>query len=380
MQLRYLSLERFRTYQHTRVAFTATVSVLVGRNAAGKSNLLEALMLLSTTRSLRARVESQLIARGSDSARIEAGLTLEGRAQELLCFLDARSGRTKKLWRLQGAPKTSRAVVGLLTTCLFKPEDVDTLQKSSAARRAVLDQLLVVRNPEFFMTLQRLRGTLLQRQRLLEQARAGQRDGLDAYDEPLVQDGARVSLARARLVATLTEQFTESVRAISGASKTTQAALTLTTPATNTLPTTLEQWIALYRSQIAALREREVAAARNLVGPHREDLVLTVNTIALREYGSRGEWRSAVLGLLLASCTYLEQLTGERPLLLLDDVFSELDPARRAALLPYLTQQQTLITTADVGEVPPELLQQAQLFTIADGTITPKAKTHAFAA
>jgi len=381
VHLATLTLEQFRTYQSAQLQLTEPLTVCVGRNAAGKSNLLEAIRLLSTTHPVHATRDAHLIKHGTGFARVTGHFTSAERDHELLCVLDTATGRTKKLWRLQGAPKTSRAVVGLLTTLLFKPEDVDVLQKSASARRAILDQLLVIRDPELFTALQRMRTTLQQRQSLLEQVRAGEASDADLYDEQLVVDGARISAARARLTQWLAERFSEYVKTIAGRPDA-HAALTLYSPmieGVSTTPTTESEWVAAYRSSISNMRDREIASARNLVGPHREDVHITYNDQVLREFGSRGEWRSAVIGLLLASSDYIESRTKERPILLLDDVFSELDEHRRARLLPYLDRQQTIITTADQNELPESIRAKAAHYTISNGTIT-LATTHALAA
>ena len=356
MRINTLTLEQFRNYTNATCNFTDHVTVVVGDNASGKSNLLEAVRLLSTTRSVHARVESQMVHEGSLVARVVSQFTTDNKELEIICALDTSSGRTKKIWKLQGAPKSSRAIVGQLTSLLFKPEDVDLLQRSSSARRELLDQLLVVKNQTYYSALQQLKQVLSQRQALLEQARGNPGAVADIYDRQLIKLSAYISNQRERLVASLLPSITSFVQQLNNSRDLVD--IRLLSPAGiagDVCPGSVSEWEEHYIKALQTYRNRELLAARNLIGAQREDLHIYVNNKLTREFGSRGEWRSVVVAFLLASVEYLEQKTGERPIVLLDDVLSELDPRRREVLIPFIQKQQTIITTADPGELPQAL-------------------------
>ena len=362
MYITELILEQFRSYASASCTFAEPITVVVGKNASGKSNLLEAIRLVSTTRSVRARVESQLVRDGASVGRVIARYTSQNKDAELLCGLDVSTGRTKKIWKLQGAPKTSRSVVGLISTLLFKPEDVDLLQRSSSARRDLLDQLLVVRNQPYYVALHELKQVLVQRQALLETARSNPGTLADTYDQQLIRLSSYISHQRDQLLEELKPSIVEYVQQLNNNSDPVDARLiTPSITLGDMRPNSPKEWESLYTTALNHYRSQEIMAARNLVGAHREDIYIQVNTKPTREFGSRGEWRSVVISFLLASLDYLGKKTGERPVLLLDDVLSELDPHRRSVLSPYMQKQQTILTTADPAELPKNISKSERL-------------------
>ncbi|MFH0830469.1 MAG: DNA replication and repair protein RecF, partial [Parcubacteria group bacterium] len=326
--------------------------------------------LISTTRSVRARIESLLIRSGSSYTKITAQFETQKRPHELTCVIDVLIGRTRKLWKLNKIARLPRMVVGLLPSILFAPDYVDTLQRSSAARRDFLDQLIAVRNPEYFERLLRLRYTLQQRQILLEQARAGRRVDLSIYTEQVCKDSAEISWARQQLLQQLTTPAVQIYQSLSSTASPLEFKLQ---NAAITKAQSIEDWRRAFNQAAHDLTSREVAASRNLVGSHRDDLVINKDNQPLREYGSRGEWRSIVISLMLSSLNYLEHKLGERPLFLLDDIFSELDQEHRKKLLPHLLRQQSIITTADPSEVPDELRKNARIIAINNSEICTNA-------
>jgi DNA replication and repair protein RecF len=364
VRIQKLTLEHFRNYPEATFAFTKDISIVEGHNAIGKSNFIEALSLLSLTKSHKASLEEFVIEYQQPHARVAALFTTQDRQQEIVCVIEKIEGRTKKTWRIQKAPMTPAKVVGQFSVVTFSPDDLDALARSSSARRAYLDQILIKSNRQAHATLQRLKKTLQQRSAALELARLGQSTDLESFNAQLVTLGAEVSFMRYTLIQEIAPLFSDVYRRIS---KTNTVELALTNSLFSIPENATQKWFEeTYQKHIEELREREIQAARNLVGPQRDDVTLELDKRDLTEFGSRGEWRTAVIALKMCELTYLERKRGERPILLLDDVFSELDRERQQALLQCATQQQTIITTTDAGEFDRESLPSTELIKILD--------------
>jgi DNA replication and repair protein RecF len=359
-----LNLEHFRNYPQANFAFTKDISVIEGHNAIGKSNFIEALSLLSLTKSPKASLEEFVIEHQQPHARIAATFTTQAHKQEIVCVIEHQEGRTKKTWRIQKAPATPSKIVGQFSVVAFSPDDLDALARSSSARRAYLDQILIKNDRQAHKLLQRLKKTLQQRSAALELARLGQSTDLESFNTQLITLSAEVSFMRCVLVREISELFSETYQRISG---TNTAELRLIN-ALFTIPdeVTKEWFKEKYQQHIQELQQREIQAARNLVGPQRDDFTVQIDNKDITEFGSRGEWRTAIIALKMCELTYLENKKGERPILLLDDVFSELDRNRQQALLQCATQQQTIITTTDASELSQETLAAAEILKISD--------------
>ncbi len=407
MHLRELSLDAFRSYPQLRLTLEPGLTLIVGDNAAGKSNLLEAIYLLAATRSPRASTEGEMIAWGAlagasvpapavtrvagTAARAAGAVTVEialvtrsdARGQPLL----ARSGAplTSKRLRLNGIARRATEVVGRIAAVLFTTLDIETITGAPSQRRRYLDLTITQSDRGYARAYGRYDKALTQRNALLKRLREGSAVGagseqLRPWEDVIAEEGGVVMAARAAAVAALGQAAAAHYRTLAPAQETASPLA----PGAQAGALALEYRPALegaaletiaaeaLREAMARLRPREIAAGTTLVGPHRDDLLVRLGERSATAYASRAQLRSAALALRLAEADRLWALTGERPLLLLDDVFSELDPARReAAVATIAPAEQVLLTTADPASLPRGLPRPAAAYRLAAGRLLP---------
>ena len=382
--LRQLALTNFRNYVRLGLNFGPGVTVIVGENAQGKSNLLEAVHVLATTRSLRAATERELVHwrtfdEGAPFARLEGRVGREGAELhvELLIRSEAAEGSNgsgptfSKNIRVDGLPMKAAQLVGQVNVVLFSPEDVALAAGSPAGRRRYLDITNSQVNPSYLRALQRYNRVLQQRNNLLRQVRERRqpRDLLAPWNEEQVAHGATVLEQRLRMMAGINAVVAERFRQLSGTQQTLEVAYTATS-----LPPDQADGIdsvpEAFRARMAEVAARELELGVSLVGPHRDDFAFRLDGVDLNTYGSRGQQRLAVLALKLAEVEFMQAETGERPILLLDDVLSELDPIRQAFVLERTAGEgQTLITSTDLAELPAAFLARADVYRVEAGTV-----------
>lgn len=351
MFLKSLHLTNFRNYSQLELKFDTRPTILVGNNAAGKSNLLESIFLLSTTKSLRVETEDELIYDNESFTRAE-GFLKEGEAEmELLVIInkpsDAVSFRKKVL--VNGVSRRVLDFIGNLPAVIFYPSDINMVTGAPSLRRWHLDLGLAQIDPEYKKTLTSYEQFLTSRNKILKRIREGygKVDELDYWTDELVQKGEVINKKR--------KEFFNFIHG---------------------LEKPLGEFIFEYKmSQVTVdkLQEtngREVAAAATLIGPHRDDFAVLLEDRHLAHFGSRGEQRTATLAFKLAQLEYMAKILGKRPILLLDDVFSELDAAHRAHVVEIVGKQQTIIATVELENIPKTFLDQARILRVEDGKIT----------
>ncbi len=369
MRVRSLLLEDFRSYARTAREISPGVTALVGRNGAGKTNVLEALHLIARGDSPRARDDAELVRWGANTARVSARVERvdDARTVDVLVFAPAEGERRRpRRYLLDGAGKRADEAIGELAVVSFFPEDVQLLAEAPSARRRYLDAMVA-------QVQRRHRAESREYQRVLEQRNALLRvlrdEGrptteLAFWDTELVRLAASISLRRLDAVRELVAPFRAAATRFAGAD-----ALSLAY-ASQVEGDTFEERSAAYQALLGQKRDRELWQGTTLVGPHREDLALSALGRALPSFASRGEQRSAVLSLKLAEAAWIRDRIGELPVFLLDDVLSELDPGRRDALVEALPDgAQTLLTAAFEGGVPERLLERADVLRVTDGAI-----------
>jgi DNA replication and repair protein RecF len=369
MRVSRLRLEDFRSYARLERDLGPGATALVGRNGAGKTNVLEALQLVARGDSTRAHDDAELVRWGAGSARISARIERvdDARTVDLVLFAPAEGERRRpRRYLLDGAGKRADEAVGELAVVSFFPEDVQLLAEAPSARRRYLDAMVA-------QVQRRHRAESREYQRVLEQRnallRALRDEGrpvaeLAFWDSELVRLAAAISLRRLEAVRDLAAPFRAAATRFSGAD-----ALSLAYAA-QVEGDTLAEREAAYRALLAQKRERELWQGVTLVGPHREDLAVSAHGRALPTFASRGEQRSAVLALKLAEASWIRERIGELPVFLLDDVLSELDPLRRDALVDALPEgAQTLVTAAFEAGVPSRLVERAEVVRVRDGAL-----------
>jgi DNA replication and repair protein RecF len=360
----HLSLVDFRNYAVAEVSLGPGPNVFVGRNGQGKTNLAEAIAFLATLGSHRVSTDAPMVRDGADAAIIRARLSHGDRRVLLEAQLN-RQGANRA--RVNGAPAKPAELPRYAQVVLFAPEDLQIVRGDPATRRRFMDQLLVQRSPRFAGVLSDYDRVLKQRTALLKSARArgirgDQLSTLDVWDDKLVALGTELIEARLALAADLTAPLTGAYTAIAGADHSPQLdwALSVTggDPEEGTPPASSDAPVSRiadqFRQALAARRTAELDRGITLVGPHRDDLLMRVRGLPVKGYASHGESWSVALGLRLASAELLraDSRLGD-PVLILDDVFAELDADRRARLAELaMAYEQVIVTAAVEDDVP----------------------------
>jgi DNA replication and repair protein RecF len=356
VQVSKLWLADFRNYTAAELEPAPGLTAVVGANGEGKTNLLEAVGYLATLASFRGAPGDALVRAGAEAAVVRAEIEREGRTSLLEAELRA-VGRDRVLVNRQPL-KRARDLLGTVRTTVFSPDDLVLVKGGPAERRRLLDDALVACAPRHDATRSDLDRILRQRTTLLKQA-GGRLSPevaatLDVWDAKLAEVGEVLGTAREKLVARLEPVVAKAYDDVASAAA--QVTLTYEAP-----------WrVGGLAAALEAARNEDVRRAVSTVGPHRDELALTINGLPARTHASQGEQRSLALALRLATHAVVTEVTGSTPILLLDDVFSELDPDRSAALLQHLPPGQSLLTTA--GPLPEAVVPQL-VVRVRGGTI-----------
>lgn len=361
-----IGLTDFRNYRVVDVELVAGANLFVGSNGQGKTNLVEALGFLSTLGSHRVSSDQAMIRQGAESAIIRARLRYGDREALAEVELNRTSPNRAQVNRV---PIKVRELPRHVSTVVFAPEDLAIVRGEPSGRRRFLDELLVLRSPRLSGVLADYERVVRQRNTLLKSARATgarQLSTLDVWDDKLIVLGAELIEARAALVRELEPRVAAAYTSIAGSDHRVRLAnqLSILTADPDADPSeadsadlTAERATSVFRSALERLRPRELERAITLVGPHRDDLLLELNGMPARSTASHGESWSFALALKLASAEVLrvDSLHGD-PVLVLDDVFAELDEKRRERLASAVGDfEQVLITAAVLGDVPRQL-------------------------
>lgn len=378
MIVEHLSLIDFRNYATADLALHKGPNVLVGRNGQGKTNLAEAVVFLATLGSHRVSSDAPMVREGQDFAIIRARLS-HGERKVLIEVQLNKQGSNKA--RINGSPSKTNELPRYAHVVLFAPEDLQIVRGDPSSRRRFVDQLLIQRTPRMSSVLADYDRVLKQRNALLKSARARGIKGealstLDVWDEKLVSLGAEIITARQRLAADLQHPVAEAYAAIAGEDHRPQLDWALSVRGADPeegvdAPVENSGDIAeMFHAALLAKRSNELDRGLTLTGPHRDDLVLRVRGLPVKGYASHGESWSVALALRLASAELLrsESPAGD-PVLILDDVFAELDADRRQRLAALTAGYEQVIVTAAVEEDIPQVLH-AHVVRISAGTIS----------
>jgi DNA replication and repair protein RecF len=372
--VRHLSVTDFRSWASAEVGFEPGPSVLVGPNGQGKTNLVEALEYVATLGSHRVASDAPLVRAGAERAVVRTAVVSRGR--ELLVDLEINPGRANRARLNRSALPRARDLLGALRAVLFAPEDLTLVRGDPGERRRFLDELLVLRSPRYAGVRADYERVLKQRGALLKTAGMARRAGgtgdlrtLDVWDGHLARYGAELLAGRLALVAALGPYVAAAYEEISGDRPEVGARLGYSCSVPD-LPGDLPDAPVLEAAllaELARVRPQEVERGVTLVGPHRDDLTLSLGGQPAKGYASHGESWSYALALRLGSYELLCADGGE-PVLILDDVFAELDTARRGRLAALAAKaEQTLVTAAVPEDVPAEL--QGARYDVADGEV-----------
>jgi DNA replication and repair protein RecF len=377
--LRSLGVLEFRGYPTLEVAFGPGPQLVVGPNAAGKTSLLEAIVLLAWGRSHRTSADGELIRWGADLARVEgtaggdtievaiarSGTGMASSAPDASAGTDGlrattSAGSARKRIRVNGVPRRASSLLGIIRTVLFAPEEMLLVAGSPALRRTALDQLAAQRSPLYLRELSTYSRALQQRNGLLRAIREEQasRDELRYWDSPLLDAGAAIVDARLRLLTELAEPLAAAHAEI--APQEAEAGRLGVRYMTNAPALPGERPRDALARRLAETAEKEVWNGSTLIGPHRDDVVFELAGRDLATFASRGQQRTAILAWKLAELDLLTAHDRRPPLLLLDDVFSELDPERRSHLVRRIAElPQAFVTTTTPADLDRELVAAA---------------------
>jgi DNA replication and repair protein RecF len=388
MYIRHLSLTNFRNYTRLELGLPARVVLLHGANAQGKTNLLEAIYYLATSRSPQTATDRELINWIADEeemvpyARLTTEVMRGGRSREIEIVLQKEPvgggapssedrTRLRKQIRVDKAKRRALDLVGQINVVLFMPQDMALVDGSPSGRRRYLDVALCQVDPAYCRALSRYNRVLSERNALLRQwhERRMDPDELTYWNEQLVEYGASVILGRRDAVAELDQRVARLHHQLSGGAE------RLCLVYESTVPVKPEDGLArlgdTYRGELKRHRRQELERGMTLVGPHRDEVRFMVNDrVDLGRFGSRGQQRTAVVALKLAEVDWMRQRTGEWPILLLDEVLAELDAERRDFLLAQVNGvEQAIITSTDPTFFDAEFLANMTLFKVEAGRV-----------
>ena len=383
MHVRHLQVTDFRSWEHADLELLPGPSVLIGANGQGKTNLVEAIGYVATLGSHRVATDAPLIRIGAERAVVRTAVVSDGR--ELTVELEITAGKANRARVNRGPVARPRDVLGILRTVLFAPEDLALVRGDPSERRRFLDELLVQRAPRYAGVRADYERVLRQRNALLKTSAMARRAGsrgdistLEVWDGHLATHGAELLAARLDLVADLAEPVAAAYAGVAPESR--PVRIRYRSSVAEHLPAGHGEAGAARADRtevaeallagMAASRDAELERGISLIGPHRDELDLVLDEVLAKGYASHGESWSFALALRLGSYELL-RAEGSEPVLILDDVFAELDRRRRQRLAGVAaTAEQVLVTAAVEEDVPDELAGAA--YRVSEGTVTPR--------
>lgn len=370
MYLSELQLNHYRNYESVDVHFSPDTNVLIGENAQGKTNLLEAIYVLALARSHRTNTDRELIQWHEDFAKI-TGLVQRSAGKTPLELVLSQKGKKAKVNHLEQA-KLSQ-YIGQLNVVLFAPEDLNIVKGSPAVRRHFIDMEFGQMSSKYLYNISQYKSILKQRNQYLKQLQRRQAKDLvylGVLSDQLAAYGAEVTVARRQFLQQM-EKWAQKLH-----QEITKDREVLTFKYQSQIPEEqLDQSVEEFYQQFQTLYEkqqiREVEQGTTLIGPHRDDVQFLVNDKDVQAFGSQGQQRTTALSVKLAEIDLMKAQTGEYPILLLDDVLSELDDLRQTHLLKTFQKKvQTFLTTTSLENVKKEIIATPRVFTVTNGVVT----------
>jgi len=355
MKIKSLKLTNFRNWTDYKLDFS-DVTILIGKNGVGKTNIMEAVWFLSAGKSWRTSRDSEAICWEKDLAILEAKAKNK---KEYVINLAIQKNPTKthpqpKILKINGTKKRLIDLLGQMPAVLFSPESIAILDGAPSLRRRFLDIMLSQTNHKYALSLLEFNKILKERNKLLLHIknRRSKPDELDFWDTKLVDLSKKIIEARQSTIKFINQDLAKIYQNISGTKETLKLVYKESVE-----PEKFEELL-------VAVRDREIEQTSTLYGPHRDDFLILLDNRDITTFGSRGEYRSALLALKIGELEYLRSKIDEAPILLLDDIFSELDHDRRMHLAKIVEGQQTIITTTDLDHIEKNLREKAKIVEI----------------
>lgn len=362
MRLTSLTLEHFRSYERAELALgDADVQFFVGENGTGKTNLLESISVLAFSKSFLPVEEEHLRTWGAEFYRVRGAAISDAKEVKTLEVVSQAEPRRQKACFRNDVRVPIAELVGQLPVVIFLPQDLTLFTGPPADRRRFLDQILCQVSPEYFVAVVEYQKVLRQRNALLKRIASGValRAEMDPWDERLASRAAAITLLRLELIETFGMALREEIEVLGEEWR--EVKIDYQRSGTARTEAALKTEI---QGQLRSGLDRDVFQQSTGTGPHRDDWQMTVDGHPLPSFASRGQQRIAVLALLFLEASYLELRKGERPLILLDDIFSELDERHRTRVIESFHEHQVFLTGT---EVPPEAAKRAQVWEIQHG-------------
>ena len=368
MYLKKIKLKNFRNYEQIDLDLSPSINVLIGENAQGKTNLIESIYFLAMSRSHRTTRDREMIGWEKDFAKVKG--ILQKKSQQLpLEILLAKNGKTAKFNHLE--QKRLSDYIGYLNVIMFAPEDLSLVKGSPSVRRRFIDMELGQMNKIYLHHLVQYQQILKQRNKFLKQARYHKQFDeiyLEVLTEQLAAEGAEVLFYRFQFIEKLNYWAQKVQSNISNNKESLMIKYKTLNELNNRL--SVEEIFEILKQNYETIENQEIDQGTTTLGPHRDDLEFFVNERNVQIYGSQGQQRTTALSLKLAEIELMHEVTGEYPILLLDDVLSELDDSRQTHLLESIQDKvQTFITTTSLDGIQLELLDDPLIFYVKDGVI-----------
>ncbi|ABJ67115.1 DNA replication/repair protein RecF [Pediococcus pentosaceus] len=368
MYLKTLELHNFRNYADLVVEFGSGINVLLGENAQGKTNLLESIYFLALTRSHRTNSDRDLISWKTKAARVSGSVQKEHTVTPLEINLSSK-GKNAKVNHLEQSRLSQ--YVGQLNVILFAPEDLSIVKGSPAVRRKFIDMEFGQMSSKYLYNSAQYRSVLKQRNQYIKQLQfnpKGDQVYLDVLSDQLAAHGAEIIFQRIQFLKKLEKWSQEVHKEISQGKE--KLSFQYVSPISSDQADTTEKIYAALQALFQKQREKELQQGKTLVGPHLDDVRFMVNDKNVSTFGSQGQQRTTALSVKLAEIDLMKEETGEYPVLLLDDVLSELDDSRQTHLLTAIQNKvQTFITTTSLSGVAQQLINEPHVFNIDHGVL-----------
>lgn len=368
MYLKTLELHNFRNYADLVAEFGSGINVLLGENAQGKTNLLESIYFLALTRSHRTNSDRDLISWKTKAARVSGSVQKEHTVTPLEINLSSK-GKNAKVNHLEQSRLSQ--YVGQLNVILFAPEDLSIVKGSPAVRRKFIDMEFGQMSSKYLYNSAQYRSVLKQRNQYIKQLRFNPKSDqvyLDVLSDQLAAHGAEIIFQRIQFLKKLEKWSQEVHKEISQGKE--KLSFQYVSPISSDQADTTEKIYAALQALFQKQREKELQQGKTLVGPHLDDVRFMVNDKNVSTFGSQGQQRTTALSVKLAEIDLMKEETGEYPVLLLDDVLSELDDSRQTHLLTAIQNKvQTFITTTSLSGVAQQLINEPDVFNIDHGVL-----------
>ena len=357
LKVNSLKLKNFRNYDLLNVEFDGSTNIFYGNNAQGKTNILEAVYLSGTTKSHRGSKDRDMIRFGEDESHIETVVEKNGISYQIDMHLKKNSPKGIAINKMP--IRKASELFGIVNLVFFSPEDLNIIKNGPAERRRFVDLELCQLNRLYVYNLAQYNKTVIQRNKLLKDIdyNTSLKETLPMWNEQLLKYGTELIIMRSEFIKELNPLIAGIHAGLSGGKETLSIAYEPNVTAEN------------FREQLAKNQFQEIKQRQTLTGPHRDDLNFIVNGTDIRRFGSQGQQRTAALSLKLAEIELVKKIVKDYPVLLLDDVLSELDSKRQEHLLSEITHIQTLITCTGLDEFVNSKFRMDKIFKIVEGTV-----------